>query len=57
VPDQAGIREERRQPVSIGATVARIGATTGTLVEREDKLMIESKRRGRNLVSIEQQKG
>lgn len=41
--------------VSIGATVARVGDTIETLVERADKLMFESKRRGRNLVSIELQ--
>jgi diguanylate cyclase (GGDEF)-like protein/PAS domain S-box-containing protein len=38
--------------VSIGATVARIGDTSETLIERADKLMFESKRRGRNLVSV-----
>jgi diguanylate cyclase (GGDEF)-like protein/PAS domain S-box-containing protein len=43
--------------VSIGATVARVGDSTDTLVERADKLMYESKRRGRNLVSIELQEG
>jgi len=43
--------------VSIGATVARPGDTTETLVERADKLMFESKRRGRNLVSTELQEG
>jgi diguanylate cyclase (GGDEF)-like protein len=43
--------------VSIGATVARTGDSTDTLVERADKLMFESKRRGRNLVSIELQEG
>lgn len=39
--------------VSIGATIARIGDTTDSLIERADKLMFESKRRGRNQVSIE----
>jgi diguanylate cyclase (GGDEF)-like protein/PAS domain S-box-containing protein len=43
--------------VSIGATIARIVDTTDSLVERADKLMFESKRRGRNLVSIELQEG
>lgn len=41
--------------VSIGATVARMLDTTDSLVERADKLMYESKRRGRNLVSMELQ--
>ena len=41
--------------VSIGATVAKVGDTTDLLVERADKLMFESKRRGRNQVSIELQ--
>jgi len=39
--------------VSIGATAAQQGDTVDLLVERADKLMFESKRRGRNLVSIE----
>ena len=39
--------------VSIGATAAQKGDTVESLVERADKLMFESKRRGRNLVSIE----
>jgi diguanylate cyclase (GGDEF)-like protein len=43
--------------VSIGATIARVVDTTDTLVERADKLMFESKRRGRNLVSIDFQEG
>ena len=43
--------------VSIGATVARVSDTIETLIERADKLMFESKRRGRNLVSIELQEG
>jgi diguanylate cyclase (GGDEF)-like protein/PAS domain S-box-containing protein len=43
--------------VSIGATVAGMGDTTDSLVERADKLMYESKRRGRNMVSIELQEG
>jgi diguanylate cyclase (GGDEF)-like protein len=43
--------------VSIGATIAGMGDTTETLIERADKLMFESKRRGRNLVSLELQEG
>ena len=43
--------------VSVGATLARVVDTTDSLVERADKLMFESKRRGRNLVSIELQEG
>ncbi len=43
--------------ISIGATVARMLDTTDSLVERADKLMYESKRRGRNLVSMELQEG
>lgn len=43
--------------VSIGATVARMGESTDALVERADKLMFESKRRGRNQVSIELREG
>jgi diguanylate cyclase (GGDEF)-like protein/PAS domain S-box-containing protein len=43
--------------VSIGATLARVVDTTDSLVERADKLMFESKRRGRNIVSIELQEG
>jgi diguanylate cyclase (GGDEF)-like protein/PAS domain S-box-containing protein len=39
--------------VSVGATVACSGDTVESLVERADKLMFESKRRGRNLVSTE----
>jgi diguanylate cyclase (GGDEF)-like protein/PAS domain S-box-containing protein len=39
--------------VSIGATAAQQGDTVDLLVERADKLMFESKRRGRNLVSVE----
>lgn len=39
--------------VSIGATLARVGETTDALIERADKLMFESKRKGRNLVSID----
>jgi diguanylate cyclase (GGDEF)-like protein/PAS domain S-box-containing protein len=43
--------------ISIGATIARVVDTTDSLIERADKLMYESKRRGRNLVSIELQEG
>lgn len=43
--------------VSIGASVARTEDTVETLVGRADKLMFESKWRGRNLVSIELQEG
>jgi len=39
--------------VSIGATIARGVDTMDSLIERADKLMFESKRRGRNQVSIE----
>ena len=39
--------------VSIGATIARGADTMDSLIERADKLMFESKRRGRNQVSIE----
>lgn len=39
--------------VSIGATVARAGDSAESLVERADKLMFESKHRGRNLVTID----
>lgn len=39
--------------VSIGATVARATDATGSLIERADRLMYESKRRGRNLASVE----
>ncbi|OGU16539.1 MAG: diguanylate cyclase [Geobacteraceae bacterium GWC2_53_11] len=39
--------------VSIGATEALPGDSVDVLVERADKLMFESKRRGRNLVSAE----
>lgn len=49
--------ETIRVTVSVGATVARIGDTTDGLVERSDKLMFESKRRGRNQVSVELQEG
>lgn len=41
--------------VSIGATSARIQDTADSLVDRADKLMFESKRRGRNMVSVETQ--
>ena len=43
--------------ISIGAAIARPVDTTDSLVERADKLMYESKRRGRNQVSIEMQEG
>lgn len=39
--------------VSIGATAAQKGDSVDSLVDRADKLMFESKRRGRNLVSVE----
>ncbi|MDD2365717.1 MAG: sensor domain-containing diguanylate cyclase [Desulfuromonadaceae bacterium] len=39
--------------VSIGATEAKSSDTLDSLVDRADKLMFESKRRGRNRVSIE----
>lgn len=39
--------------VSIGATAAQKGDTVGSLVERADKLMFESKRLGRNQVSVD----
>lgn len=39
--------------VSIGTAIARIDETHDSLVARADKLMYESKRRGRNMVSIE----
>lgn len=39
--------------VSIGATIARVIDTTDSLIARADMLMYESKRRGRNLVSVE----
>ncbi len=43
--------------VSVGATVAHKGDTVESLVERADKLMFESKRRGRNQVSVEIRQG
>lgn len=43
--------EALKVTVSIGATAAQRGDTVDSLVERADKLMFESKRRGRNLVS------
>jgi len=49
--------EEIGVTVSIGATVARCVDTTDSLIERADKLMFESKRRGRNQVSMELQEG
>ena len=45
--------ETLKVTVSVGATVAQRGDTVESLVERADKLMFESKRRGRNLVSVE----
>jgi diguanylate cyclase (GGDEF)-like protein len=43
--------------VSVGATVACKGDTVESLIERADKLMFESKRRGRNQVSVEFKQG
>lgn len=45
--------ETLKVTVSMGATEARAGDTVGSLVERADKLMFESKRLGRNMVSLE----
>lgn len=45
--------EELKVTVSIGATTVQVGDTTNSIIERADKLMFESKRRGRNLVSTE----
>lgn len=42
-----------RVTVSIGVTAAQKGDSVESLVERADKLMFESKRRGRNQVSVE----
>ncbi len=39
--------------VSIGATIARAGETVDLLVDRADKLMFESKKQGRNLVTVD----
>lgn len=39
--------------VSIGATIAQAEDTVEVLVERADRLMFESKQRGRNLVTID----
>ncbi len=38
--------------ISVGATIAQVVDSTDSLVERADRLMYESKRRGRNIVSI-----
>lgn len=43
--------ETLKVTVSIGATAAQRGDTVDSLIERADKLMFESKRRGRNQVS------
>jgi diguanylate cyclase (GGDEF)-like protein/PAS domain S-box-containing protein len=45
--------EIQKVTVSIGATSVQAGDSVESLVERADKLMFESKRRGRNQVSIE----
>jgi diguanylate cyclase (GGDEF)-like protein len=45
--------ETLKVTVSVGATAAQKGDTVESLVERADKLMFESKRGGRNQVSIE----
>ena len=45
--------ETLKVTVSMGATAAHKGDTVESLVERADKLMFESKRRGRNQVSVE----
>jgi len=39
--------------VSAGVTAAHIGETVQTLIDRADKLMYQSKQRGKNLVSID----
>jgi len=39
--------------VSIGATIARAGETVDLLVDRADKLMFESKKQGRNMVTVD----
>ncbi len=45
--------ETLKVTVSVGATAAQKGDSVGSLIERADKLMFESKRRGRNMVSVE----
>ncbi|MHB8121151.1 MAG: sensor domain-containing diguanylate cyclase [Desulfuromonadaceae bacterium] len=47
--------ETLKVTVSAGTTAAQAGDTVGSLIERADKLMFESKRRGRNQVSVELQ--
>jgi len=47
--------ETLKVTISAGTTAAQAGDTVGSLIERADKLMFESKRRGRNQVSIELQ--
>lgn len=49
--------ETLKVTVSIGATAAQKGDTVDSLVERADKLMFESKRQGRNQVSLEFRQG
>ncbi|HIJ66612.1 MAG TPA: sensor domain-containing diguanylate cyclase [Candidatus Hydrogenedentes bacterium] len=43
--------------ISIGACVARSGDTAQSLVERADRLMYQSKERGRNCVTVEREAG
>jgi diguanylate cyclase (GGDEF)-like protein len=50
VPEKEG---ELRVTVSVGASLARAGDTLESLLERADRLMYESKRLGRNRVSID----
>jgi diguanylate cyclase (GGDEF)-like protein/PAS domain S-box-containing protein len=45
--------ETLKVTVSIGATEAKKGETLDSLIDRADKLMFESKRGGRNMVSVE----